>query len=55
MRTWTAAASLVSALLAAALLSASPQVSAADEATWTRFLDAGTAAYNRRDPDEATR
>lgn len=28
---------------------------AADEATWTRYLDAGTAAYRKRDPDEATR
>lgn len=41
-------------LLAAVLLSAS-NVGLADEATWVRFLDAGTAAYNRRDPAEATR
>ena len=55
MRFWTVAGKLASALLALALLSASPQGRAADEATWTRLLDAGTAAYNRRDPDEATR
>ena len=41
-------------LLAAVLLSAS-NAGLADEATWVRFLDAGTAAYNRRDPAEATR
>ncbi len=55
MRTRTAAARLVTVLLGAALVSVAPQGNAADEATWTRFLDAGTAAYNRRDPDEATR
>ncbi len=43
-----------SALLAAFLLLASFALRA-DEATWVRYLDAGTAAYNRRDPAEATR
>lgn len=45
---------LLALLLAAVLLSASNAV-LADEAAWVRFLDAGTAAYNRRDPAEATR
>lgn len=45
---------MLAALLAAVLLLA-PLAGRADEATWVRFLDAGTAAYNRRDPGEATR
>ena len=46
---------LASALLAVGLLWSSPQGWAADEATWTRLLESGTAAYNRRDPEGATR
>lgn len=55
MRMTTLIRAMLAAVLAAALLAASPFGSAADESTWTRYLDAGTAAYNRRDPDEATR
>lgn len=45
---------VVSTLIGAVLLLAS-FAGWADEATWVRYLDAGTAAYNRRDPAEATR
>ena len=55
MRTTTVIRVMLSVLLAMPWLVASPGASAADEATWTRYVDAGTAAYNRRDPDEATR
>src|SRR4051812_10003276 len=41
-------------VLAAALVAAVP-AALADEATWSRYLDAGTAAYNKRNPEEATR
>ena len=55
MRTTTVIRVMLSVLLAMPWLVASPGAIAADEATWTRYVDAGTAAYNRRDPDEATR
>ena len=48
------AALLVVAVSAAFVALPSP-ADAADEATWNRYLDAGTAAYRKRDPDEATR
>lgn len=43
------------AVLVAVLLALPLPGEAADDATWTRYLDAGTAAYRKRDPDEATR
>ena len=55
MRTTIVIRAALSALLAIVLVAAPPAGVAADEATWTRFLDAGTAAYHRRDPVEATR
>lgn len=42
-------------VLALALVASSSTTIAADEATWTRYLDAGTAAYKNRDPDSAAR
>lgn len=55
MRTTLLFRAALSAALAGALLAGAPAGIAADEATWTRLLDAGTAAYHKRDPDEATR
>ena len=55
MRTTPLHRAALSAALAGALLAGAPAGIAADEATWTRLLDAGTAAYHKRDPDEATR
>ena len=55
MRTTLLHRAALSAALAVALLAGAPAGIAADEATWTRLLDAGTAAYHKRDPDEATR
>jgi len=55
MKTTRFAGRACAALLAAAFISVPCVGDAADEATWTRYLDAGTAAYRKRDPDEATR
>ncbi len=55
MTTKRVANRIAAAILAAALLSSPAFVGAADETTWTRYLDAGTAAYRKRDADEATR
>ena len=54
MRKTFAARALLAVLLATTLVAGAP-ATAADEATWSRYLDAGTAAYNRRDSEEATR
>ncbi len=55
MRTTPLHRAALSAALVVALLAGAPAGIAADEATWTRLLDAGTTAYHKRDPDEATR
>src|SRR3954464_4863419 len=55
MRKAVAAGAMRVVLFLTALLSGVPLAGAADNAAWTRYLDAGTAAYNRRDPEEATR
>ena len=55
MKTTRFAGRLFGCLLVAAFMATPSVGNAADEATWTRYLDAGTNAYRKRDPDEATR
>src|SRR3954469_10966364 len=50
-----AAGAMLRAVLVLGLVFGAALDSAADEASWNRYLDAGTAAYNKRDPDGATR